>query len=49
MPQQRLDDRLATDIQLPGFLIKLLKHWKSEVYVHSLNRRHHLSFSGEKA
>ena len=49
LAEQRLDDCLAADVQLPRRFIKFLKHGQREVDVDSLNRRHHLSRVGEKA
>ena len=48
MPQQGLDDSLATDVQLPCFFIKLLKHRLRKVNIHPLNRRHHLALVCEE-
>jgi hypothetical protein len=49
MPKQGLDDRLTADIQLPCFLIKLLKHRQRKIHINPLNRLHHFAFPSEKA
>jgi hypothetical protein len=48
LPDQRLDDRLATHVEVLGRLIQLLQHACSDVQVNAPNRLHHAALSLEE-
>src|SRR5215467_4344114 len=41
LPDQRLDYRLAADVQLLCRVVQLVQHRRSEVYIHPLDWAHH--------
>src|SRR5580704_19779171 len=45
---ERLDHRLAADIQLLGGAVQFFQHARREVHIHSLDRAHHLAGIGEE-
>ena len=48
LTDQRLDDRLSTDVQLLGSPVQFFQHARREVHIHPLDWTHHAPLVGEK-
>ena len=45
LPDERLDDRLPADVQVPSSLIQFLQHARGEIQVYPLNRLNHAALA----
>jgi len=48
LTDQRLDDRLSTDVQLLGSPVQFIQHARREVHIHPLDWTHHAPLVGEE-
>ena len=48
LTDQRLDDRLSTDVQLLGSPVQFFQHARREVHIHPLDWTHHAPLVGEE-